>query len=118
MTYHSPQSPLSNVPGGNSRLLKFSVSCPVCEHAYDLQALRIVGESDQSLLTHIVCGRCSTAVLTLVAVKQSGVVATRTVIDLMPEEIPMLEDRHVHEDEILDFYSQLEEDTLRPYHFV
>lgn len=111
-------SPFSLPGGGNSRLLKFSVSCPVCEHTYDLQSLQIVGESDQSLLTHIVCARCGTAVLTLVAVRQGGVVATRTITDLTPEEVPLLEETNVHEDDVLDFYIQLEQNELQPHQFV
>lgn len=113
-----PAGPFASLPsGGQSRLLRFSVTCPVCEHAYDLQHLRIVGESDQSLLTHIQCLHCGTALLTLVAVKQGGVVAMRTVTDLTPEEVPMLDTASITEDDVLDFYTELESGDCTPERF-
>ena len=110
-----PHSPFGNFHGGGgNRLLKFTVNCPACEQIYDIGALRIVGESDQSLLTHIVCERCGTAVLTFIAAKQGGVTATRMVTDLTPDEVPMLEDQMVHEDDVLEFYTGLEDGTVSP----
>lgn len=112
----NPFHPLSG--GGQNRLLKFSVNCPVCEQPYDLQGLRIIGESDQSLLTHIDCGNCGTAVLTLIAMKQGGVVALRMITDLTPEEVPLLDEHGIHEDEVLDFYMMLERDDITPQHLI
>lgn len=110
-----PQTPFFSLPGGgNSRLLKFTVNCPACSQAYDISSLQIVGESDQSLLTHIACERCGTAVLTLIAVRPGGITATRMVTDLTPEEVPILEEQKVHEDDVLDFYSGLENGSLNP----
>lgn len=98
----------------NHNIIRLNVRCPICGDVYDWQRLRILGERDQQVLTYIDCGRCSTAVLTVLSMSQSGMTAQGTVTDLTLDEVyDYSEDEAVTLDDVLAVHQLLDRDETR-----
>ena len=83
--------------------------CPVCGTAYDFQKLNILAERDQTVLTHVVCANCSTAIISVFSVGRAGMTARGLVTDLTADEVGDIESGDsITQNDIIDFHAYLE----------
>lgn len=83
--------------------------CPVCGTAYDFQKLNILAERDQTVLTHVVCANCSTAIISVFSLGRSGMTARGLVTDLTADEVGDIESgESVIDNDVIDFHAYLE----------
>jgi hypothetical protein len=100
-------------PFNPNNLIRFNARCPICQSAYDMQKLKIIGEREQQLLAYIDCAVCSTAMLTIMSIGPTGMTAQGVVTDLSVDEIVNLEDwSKVTTNDVLAVHEMMEADKL------
>ncbi|USN53818.1 MAG: hypothetical protein H6760_01455 [Candidatus Nomurabacteria bacterium] len=100
-------------PQFNNPLLRMNGRCPVCNSLYDVQQLRILAEKEQSILAHLECSNCSTAVLSYLQLSGMGLSNHALITDLTPDEVHdrMGSSPPISSDDIILFHSYLENEV-------
>ena len=111
----TPRNMAMPQPFNPGNLIRFNARCPICQSAYDMQKLKILGEREQQLLAYIDCTTCSTAMLTILSLGPSGMSAQGVVTDLSVDEIVESDAwERISTNDVLDIHEFLESDRL-PY---
>lgn len=106
-------SPIFKNNGLNPRNLKVIAVCPVCSSQYNFSDVKVLEENANAFLTHLRCRKCGVALLSVVTISPSGLLAAGMLTDLNSEEAARLEGGEaVNTDEVLEIYEILEKDEL------
>jgi hypothetical protein len=83
--------------------------CPLCQHEYGREAVRILAVESDNQLVHITCSQCRTAMLAIVMVSAVGLSSVGMITDLNAHDAEQAQQRTAfHSDEVLDFQELME----------
>ena len=95
----------------NTRL---AASCPVCRQIYNPVRMKVVEESEEAHLFHIVCERCGTQILILIAGRQMALTSRELVTELTREEVKKFKETEmVQADDVIDLHFLLAREERR-----
>lgn len=86
--------------------------CPLCQAAYGVAGIKLVGERGQTRLFHCTCAGCGQAILAVIVESQGGVSSVGLVTDLeMQDALRFATRPPVTSDDCLAVHRILEEDS-------
>lgn len=96
-------------PVNNS--LDFIQECPVCDHKYDIESVRIIERNEEVSLVHITCQDCFSSVLAVVVMTDVGASSIGVLTDLGPKDVDRLKKQsNFSHDEVLEFHLLLQKE--------
>ena len=88
--------------------LKVIRQCPVCKHSLTANSMSIIESEEGTHLLHILCPKCISAMLAVVATNQFGMSAIAMSTDLSVNDVEKVyKGRSISENELLNFHSLL-----------
>lgn len=86
--------------------------CPLCESSYNPQQARVLGETDESHLLHIECGKCANAIIALVLISAVGVSSVGLLTDLCYDEVHRFKTfAPITTDNVIDIHEALSDES-------
>lgn len=104
---------LDSSPMFHSQGLKLISYCPLCHMHYSIRDAKVLEESEDTHLMHVVCRRCSSSIIVLMLSGELGVSSVGMVTDLTSEDVLKFKDTQtVEADDVLKLHVALQEDNL------
>ncbi|MDZ7798518.1 MAG: hypothetical protein U5L76_02775 [Patescibacteria group bacterium] len=83
--------------------LKVVFNCPICGQSYDATSMKLIEESEEAHLLHIVCQNCGTQILALVMINSPKISSHGMITDLTSREVKKFKDsKKVKVDDVID----------------
>jgi len=85
-------------------------NCPICGKSYDSASMKLIEESEEAHLLHIVCQNCGTQILALVMINAPQISSHGMVTDLTSKEVKKFKSSEkVKADDIIDMHFALKD---------
>lgn len=93
--------------------LKLIQRCPACNAAFNQARVRVIAESDNTVLAHLSCGNCNVSLLANVVQTKQGLVGNAILVDAGADEVEAyLDNSNMSEDDFLQIYELIHNNKL------